>query len=392
MRIGRLRKTRFIAFVVAFSILVSVVGLRHISSSRTFQFFGELIARVDTPQKAVALTFDDGPTADATDQILAILDQENIKATFFVTGAELERDLNQGKKIVAAGHELGNHSYSHSRMFLVTPSFVQQEIETTDRLIRDAGYQREILFRPPYAKKLFALPYYLSKTDRKSITWDVEPDSYPDIAADADKIAAHVLSKTRPGSIILLHVMYPNRRESMRSVNKIVQGLKAQGYSFKTVAELLSLRNTEASLIYHKLGRIDMVRQAKIVPLRSRQVFSIGLSDISKTNSPGWPKALKVPRDIRPDANRCEEIEDTEMRDNASENQRQVTENCFSTPSNSLGHHLKRHNNWEILRSWRWSIVHGVSDAPQLVRTTKHHSETSRDDAPPLEKLLISTT
>jgi peptidoglycan/xylan/chitin deacetylase (PgdA/CDA1 family) len=84
-------------------------------------------------------------------------------------------------------------------MMLVTPSFVRQEIKTTDKLIRDAGYQGEILFRPPYAKKLFVLPYYLSKTDRKSITWDVEPESYPEIASDADKIAEHVISKNNRG-------------------------------------------------------------------------------------------------------------------------------------------------------------------------------------------------
>jgi len=125
-------------------------------------------------------------------------------------------------------------------MILVTPSFVKQEIETTDKVIRDAGYQGEILFRPPYGKKLFALPYYLSKTGRKSITWDVEPESYPEIDANADKITAHVLSNTRPGSIIILHVMYPNRRESMKAVKTIVEGLKSQGYSFKTVSELLA--------------------------------------------------------------------------------------------------------------------------------------------------------
>jgi chitin deacetylase len=151
----------------------------------------------------------------------------------------LEKNLDQGRKIVAAGHELGNHTYSHERMMLVTPSFVRQEIESTDRLIRDAGYQGEIFFRPPYGKKLFALPYYLSKTNRKTITWDVEPESYPEIDASADKIADHVLSKTRPGSIIILHVMYPNRVESMKAVKKIVEGLKAQGYSFKTMSELL---------------------------------------------------------------------------------------------------------------------------------------------------------
>jgi len=232
-----------IALIAVVLILVISVGLRQVSRSRTFQFFGEIIPRVDTSQKIVALTFDDGPTPEATDQILAILSEMNVRATFFVTGAELEQNLEQGKKLVAAGHQLGNHSYSHVRMFLVTPSFVKQEIDSTDKLIRETGYQGDIHFRPPYGKKLFTLPYYLWKHRRKSITWDVEPDSYPEIAADANKIVEHVLANVRPGSIIILHVMYPNRRESMKSVKMIVEGLRAEGYEFKTVSELLAARD-----------------------------------------------------------------------------------------------------------------------------------------------------
>ena len=232
-----------IALIAVVLILVISVGLRQVSRSRTFQFFGEIIPRVDTSQKIVALTFDDGPTPEATDQILAILSEMNVRATFFVTGAELEQNLEQGKKLVAAGNQLGNHSYSHVRMFFVTPSFVKQEIESTDKLIRETGYQGDIHFRPPYGKKLFTLPYYLWKHRRKSITWDVEPDSYPEIAADANKIVEHVLANVRPGSIIILHVMYPNRRESMKSVKMIVEGLRAEGYEFKTVSELLAARD-----------------------------------------------------------------------------------------------------------------------------------------------------
>lgn len=238
-------RTKVIALMAVAVNLGALVALWQISRSRTFQFFGQLIPRVNTSQKIVALTFDDGPTAGATDQILAILAEQNIKATFFVIGGELEHNLDQGKKIVAAGHELGNHSYSHVRMMLVTPGFVKQEIESTDKLIREAGYQGEILFRPPYGKKLFALPYYLSKNGRKSITWDVEPESDPKIDASADRIAEHVLTNTHPGSIIILHVMYPNRRESMVAVKKIVEGLKAQGYSFKIMSELLASREQE---------------------------------------------------------------------------------------------------------------------------------------------------
>lgn len=220
-----------------------LVGLWRLSRSTSFQFFGQISPRVNTSQRVVALTFDDGPTVEVTEQLLATLKQEDVRATFFVIGAELEQQIETGKKIVAAGHELGNHSYSHDRMIFVTPSFVKREIERTDELIRAAGYQQDIHFRPPYGKKLFALPYYLSQNNRKTIMWDVDPDSYPEVAASSDKIVEYVLSKSQPGSIIILHVMYPSRRESLKAVPKLIRELKLRGYIFKTVSELIALEN-----------------------------------------------------------------------------------------------------------------------------------------------------
>ena len=138
--------------------LVLAVSLWKAGNSRTFQFFGEIVPRVETSQKIVALTFDDGPTAKFTDEILQVLKEQDVRATFFLIGGELEKHADEGKKIVAAGHEIGNHSYSHVRMILVTPSFVKEEIEKTDELIRSIGYQKPTHLRPPYGKKLFALP------------------------------------------------------------------------------------------------------------------------------------------------------------------------------------------------------------------------------------------
>ena len=228
-------------------IAVTAVAFQ-ISKSRTFQFFGEIVPRIDTRQKVVALTFDDGPTPGVTEEVLSILNEAGVKATFFVIGADLERNLEEGRRIVAAGHELGNHTYSHERMVLKTPSFIESEIERTDQLIRQAGYQSAIHFRPPFGKKLILLPYFLARTSRKTITWDVEPDSYPEIAADSNKIVAHVMEKTRPGSIILLHVMYKSRSESLKAVKGVITGLKGQGYSFKTVSEMLNTPEAQASL------------------------------------------------------------------------------------------------------------------------------------------------
>jgi peptidoglycan/xylan/chitin deacetylase (PgdA/CDA1 family) len=241
---GPARRRRDTALRIALVSLV-VAGLAlsaawQLMNSRTFQLFGEIVPRVETSQPLVALTFDDGPTARYTDEVLAILREHDVKATFFVVGEALERSPAECQKLVAEGHELGNHSYSHPRLVLQPYSFIREEIEKTDALIRACGQQGEIHFRSPNGKKLILLPYYLARTGRKNIFWDVEAESYRDIAADAEQIVEHVLAETRPGSIILLHVMYESRAESRAALPGIIQGLKAKGYRFVTVSELLA--------------------------------------------------------------------------------------------------------------------------------------------------------
>ncbi|MFG6494902.1 polysaccharide deacetylase family protein [Fictibacillus sp. UD] len=233
-----MKKIVLYIIVSIFILLALAYGGLKLSSSRDFQFYGGLVTRAETTEKVVALTFDDGPT-DNTDEILSILKEEDVKATFFVTGREVKENFENAQKLVAAGHELGNHSYSHKRMVLKTPSFIKEEIEQTDELIRKAGYEGTIQFRPPFGKKLIGLPRYLDKNNRKTILWDIEPETYPEIAADSEKIVKHVNDKVRPGSIILLHVMYDTRAESMKSVKGIIHALKAKGYTFKSVSEIV---------------------------------------------------------------------------------------------------------------------------------------------------------
>jgi peptidoglycan/xylan/chitin deacetylase (PgdA/CDA1 family) len=213
-----------------------------LGKSRTFQLFGNIVPRVDTADRLVALTFDDGPTVQYTDQVLAILREEGVRATFFVVGKALERDLAVCQRIVTEGHELGNHSYSHMRMMFKSYAFIRHEIERTDDLIRTCGQEGDIHFRSPNGKKLILLPYYLATTSRKNIFWDVGPEADREIAADADRIAGHVLEETQPGSIILLHVMYESRAESRKALPAIIRGLRDQGYRFVTVSELLTAR------------------------------------------------------------------------------------------------------------------------------------------------------
>ena len=221
-------------------LVVLALGLDRLINARGFQFYGGITPRVETSAKVVALTFDDGPAPPGAESLLDTLARAEVPATFYLTGSELAEYPELGARIAADGHEIGNHTYSHERMVLVSPDFVAEEIEDTDSLIRATGYEGETTFRPPNGKKLLALPRYLAEHDRRTITWDVEPDSYPEVAASSDKIVDYADEHVRPGSIILLHAMYPSREQSRLAVGPLIDRLQDRGYEFVTVSELLS--------------------------------------------------------------------------------------------------------------------------------------------------------
>jgi peptidoglycan-N-acetylglucosamine deacetylase len=206
-------------------------------NSRTYQLFGGLTSHVDTNKKVVALTFDDGPSKNV-EKILPLLEKYNAKATFFLIGNELEKNLEEGQKIAEAGHQIGNHTYSHKRMIFKSPSFIEKEIKTTNQLIRKTGYKGEIDFRPPNGKKLVGLPYFLKKQQMETITWNLEPDTY--YTSVSDKVN-YVNKNVKPGSIILLHPMYDNTGNELKVIEGILKHLSEKGYEFVTVNELQKL-------------------------------------------------------------------------------------------------------------------------------------------------------
>jgi peptidoglycan/xylan/chitin deacetylase (PgdA/CDA1 family) len=218
-----------------------LTGLYHLARSRTTQLLGTLVARVETSERVVALTFDDGPTEAVVDEILSTLASHHARATFFVNGGHVSEAPEVARRLVAAGHELGNHTDSHERMVLRSQAFIRSEIERTDALIHAAGQEGEIYFRPPFCWKLVGLPWFLWRTGRTTITWDIHADS-PALASDPAKIVSECVQRVRPGSIILLHIWYPSRSASRAAVPLILDRLQARGYRFVTVRELIALQ------------------------------------------------------------------------------------------------------------------------------------------------------
>jgi len=230
-----MRRYSLIALPLAF-LLAIAAGLWQLSRNPEFQLFGTLITRVETSAPVIALTFDDGPTPAYTDAVLETLSAFDVRATFYVTGRETDAHMPQARAIVAAGHALGNHSYTHRRLVLVSPATVRDELSRTDAAIRAAGYTGRIDFRPPYGKRLLVLPWVLHQQNRTTVTWDIAPETGQ--YQTAQEIAQYVLDAARPGSIVLMHLMYDDRETSRQALPLIITGLRERGFDFVTVPEL----------------------------------------------------------------------------------------------------------------------------------------------------------
>jgi peptidoglycan/xylan/chitin deacetylase (PgdA/CDA1 family) len=191
------------------------------------QIFGEAYSHVKVNERVVALTFDDGPIPGFTDDVLAVLNKHNIHATFFLIGERAEKNPDLVKKIYTAGHELGNHTWSHALMLFKSPQFTREQIEKTDAVLRKLGYNKEIYFRSPYGQKLLILPWVLSEMHKKNILFDAYGWDWD--SPGTDKIVENVMDKVSPGSIILLHDGCGTREQTVAAADTIIQQLKAQG-------------------------------------------------------------------------------------------------------------------------------------------------------------------
>jgi len=233
MRIGKILP-KFLLFTLALFFAVSLL----IKVTKFYDDFG--IKRADTEGKVVALTYDDGPSSPYTNQLLDILDSYQVKATFFEIGRNIEKHPEIVPMIVARGHELANHSYSHTDMMFKPREFLLSEIEKTDKLLQqELGVKQDsISFRPPFGRRGVVLSYLLSQMQKKLILWDVDSLDY-DKTLTAEDIANRVIDNVRSGSIVLMHDSGGDRSKTLAATQAIVKTLQSKGYAFKTVSELL---------------------------------------------------------------------------------------------------------------------------------------------------------
>ncbi len=166
------------------------------------QAFGPALVRGPADGHRIVLTFDDGPAFPFTEQILDILRDRQVPATFFVCGRNAERHPDLLLRMSAEGHTIGNHAYSHSFPYLMTRAEMAQEIDRAQQVIEEITGRRPVLFRPPYGARWFGLYPLLRERGLKVVQWS---DTGYDWKEDEDSIVRLSLERLGPGSIILLH-------------------------------------------------------------------------------------------------------------------------------------------------------------------------------------------
>jgi peptidoglycan-N-acetylglucosamine deacetylase len=231
-----------VAIPITFYVLKKV--FRKIVYSPRIQLLGQYVDRVNTSEKTIALTYDDGPNPPYTHELLDVLSRHQVKATFCVLGKQVEQYPETLKSIVAEGHEVVNHSYSHPQMIWKSPAFIRSEIQKTDRLLHELGVKGDINFRPPFGMKFLLLPYVLNRLKKVSVLWNIDAKDFQ--TSNPHTIVDTVLSQVVPGSIVLLHDalddLKGDRSGTILATEILIEKLRSQGYQFKTVTELLALK------------------------------------------------------------------------------------------------------------------------------------------------------
>lgn len=193
---------------------------------------------------AVAITFDDGPDPKNTPRLLGILKERNIKATFFLLGRSVNAYPQVVREILADGHEIGNHTWDHKDLSRMSEANCLDELQKTQDAIISACNVTPTLFRPPYGNvKLSERKAIMEKFHLPAIIWEVDTEDWKK-PFSSQKVVDAILKDTKPGSIILCHDIHAWTVDAMPQA---LDGLKAKGFQFKTVSEMMKLEEDERS-------------------------------------------------------------------------------------------------------------------------------------------------
>ncbi len=196
-------------------------------------FYGPTLFKGNTADKVVSLTFDDGPYPVYTEKILRILQDNDIEATFFLVGENIEEHPEIARKVVEAGQIVGIHAYTHKDMLRMNQEEVYQQLEQAKTSVKKHLGQDAIYFRPPHGFKDYRVMAATAKAQVQVVTWSAMGQDWKEISAK--QVVENVMKDIHPGSIVLLHDGdSPNniasRQRTVEALPMLLQALQQEGY------------------------------------------------------------------------------------------------------------------------------------------------------------------
>ena len=193
-------------------------------------------------KKEIALTFDDGPDATFTAQVLDVLKEQHVKATFFLVGSRLSVYPDVAKRVLAEGHAVGMHGFEHLDMRTISTIYAyDSQILRAQRTFKSVLGIEPHYFRPPFGAVNDEEIAYFGERGFKTINWSIDSFDWDMTQNSVDEITGRVLRYAHEGAIILMHTGGVDKSNTVKSLSVIIKALREQGYTFKNVPEMLGI-------------------------------------------------------------------------------------------------------------------------------------------------------
>jgi peptidoglycan/xylan/chitin deacetylase (PgdA/CDA1 family) len=265
-------------YIVSGTALSAAAAAAYQSMAPTGQWYGKTFNGLPSRPRQLALTYDDGPNDPYTRQLLDVLAKHNVPATFFLIGRYAQQRPEIARKIVEAGHVVGNHTFTHPLLTFKDKTEIRQQLLDCRATLHDAIGQQSNLFRPPFGGRRPAVLRIARELGLEPVMWNVT--GYDWNAPPAAEIERKVIRQIRGGDVILLHdgghkQMGADRSQTVLATDRLIARFKEKDYEFVTIPQMMSWPSE-----YQGLGKSQELEKSKIsgdlkaVSLRTRETQS----------------------------------------------------------------------------------------------------------------------
>ncbi|MEG0450428.1 MAG: polysaccharide deacetylase family protein [Lysinibacillus sp.] len=235
---------------IVLSVCVVFVSLFYFTSNTSankgrkyYEEAGQIVWDINTDEKIIALTFDDGPHEKYTTEVMDLLDKYDAKGTFFIVGLNAVKNPEVVKRMYEEGHELANHTFTHPLKRTV-PDLMDEIAQTNEAIFSITGFSPK-LFRPVEGQYTDAMIDAVVKEGYKVVMWSWHQDTEDWKDPGVHKIVSNVLTDSKQGDVVLFHDGGGNREQTVKALEEILPELQKQGYKFVTITELLEVQKKE---------------------------------------------------------------------------------------------------------------------------------------------------